>query len=155
MVIPRGVARRSFPTQRSDEWRQPEFTCQGFFSTHTCTRSVHRVLTPSSSNILSLTPHSYKNLARDRVLHSLPMSPSVASQQKDPRLCWLRRRLPRFGSVPGPSVSVTLVCPLCLWIPAAPIGPHCPQQNAFLAVGSWRDRWESEVKAQIVFQANK
>lgn len=53
-------------------------------------------------------------LARDGVSHSLPMSPSVASQQKDPRLCWLRPpaclvwerawalRLRNLGSRPPP-----------------------------------------------------
>lgn len=47
-----GVARRSFPTQRSDEWWQPEFTCQGFYTlTHTYTHTQHsHMLTPSSSN---------------------------------------------------------------------------------------------------------
>lgn len=65
--------------------------------THTCSAKPR----PLQTVCLSLrTPP--KNLAHDGISHSLPMSPSVASQQKDPRLCWLRRRLPRLGACLGP-----------------------------------------------------
>lgn len=75
-----------------------------FLNTHThMLMQRSHLLTSSSLNRVSLTPvHTTPNLARDKSLHSLPMSPSVASQQKDPRLCWLRLRLPRLRACLGP-----------------------------------------------------
>lgn len=74
-----------------------------FLNTHTHTRTCSVLMCePCPLQTVCLSLHTPPNLAHDRVLHSLPMSPSVASQQKDPRLCWLHRRLPRLGACLGP-----------------------------------------------------
>lgn len=71
-----------------------------FKHTHTHMQHSH-VLTPSSSNVRLLL-HTPSNLAPHSILHSLPMSPSVASQQKDPRLRWPCCCLTRLGVCLGP-----------------------------------------------------
>lgn len=131
MGIPRGVARLFlfFSPHKEVTSDDSQILLVKVFK-HTCTSAVvmcrHRP--PQTVCLSARTP---PNLARDRDSHSLHMSPSAASQLKGPQIVLAASRPASFGSVPGPTVSVTLVCPLCLWIPAAPIGPHCPQQNGF------------------------
>lgn len=122
-----------------------------FLNTHTHTHMQHsHVLTPSSSNVRLLL-HTPSNLAPDSILHSLPMSPSVASQQKDPDcagsvaslLVWECAEALRLSNLGLPPLFVNS----CLSNRTTLSPAKCSGQLEL-----W---WESEAKAELVFQANK
>lgn len=150
-----GVARRSFPTQRSDEWWQPEFTCQGFYTlTHTYTHAAFSYANSvlfkqlvSHSTLLQTWPAKEPYIPFPWVLVWL-----VSRRTPDCAGCtaaclvWERAWALRFSNLGLPPLFVNSCRSNRTTLSPA---------KCFLAVGSWTDWWESEVEAQIVFQANK
>lgn len=135
--IPRGVARPCFPTQRSDEWRRPEFTCQGFY-THR--RRLTRTAHYTHTHFLAF---SYANpvLYKEVVFYSTLLRTWPVTRSNIPFLLVLlwpvSRRTPECAGCLAAcriwecvSAIVTVTClPLCNSAPS--VGPTCPQQNVW------------------------